>query len=146
MPEKAKKKRRPLRTALIVLGAIVALLIVVSAAALAITEGERREGRNLPIGDVDFSAVPDGTYRGSYAGGRYGWRANEVEVAVSGGKVTQIEVVSSASAPVPEVTDPLFDSVIAAQSLQVDAVSGASITSKAFLKSVEDALVSGAEL
>lgn len=145
MPEKAKKKRRPLRTALIVLGAVVAMFLVVSAAALAITEGERREGRNLPIGDVDFSALTDGTYRGSYEGGRYGWRANEVEVIVSGGKVTQIKVISSASAPVSAVTDPLFESVIAAQSLRVDAVSGASITSKAFLKSVEDALVSGAE-
>jgi uncharacterized protein with FMN-binding domain len=137
------KKHKPLRIVLAVLGIVLGVLVVVSVAALAITEGERREGRDLPIAGVDFSSLPDGTHHGSYEGGRYGWRANEVDVTVSGGKVTQIEVVKSASAPVPNVTDPLFARVVAAQSLQVDTISGATITSKAFLKSVEDALTSG---
>jgi uncharacterized protein with FMN-binding domain len=34
----------------------------------------------------------------------------------------------------------LFDRVIEAQSLQVDAISGATLTSKAYLKAVENAL------
>lgn len=41
----------------------------------------------------------------------------------------------------PELTDKLYDSVIKAQSLKVVTVSGATITSKAYLKSVENALV-----
>ena len=143
MSKREGKKHKPLRIALAVLGIVFGVLVVVSLAALAITEGERREGRELPIADVDFSALPDGTYHGSYEGGRYGWRASEVEVTVSGGRVTQIEVVKSATPPTLALTERLFAQVIAEQTLQVDAYSGATITSKAFLKSVEDALTSG---
>ena len=40
----------------------------------------------------------------------------------------------------PEVTQELFDNVIAAQSIDVDVLSGATVTSKAYLKSIENAL------
>jgi len=122
--------------------AILGVIVVVLAGGLIFTEGERREGRNLSIKAVDFGAIPDGTYRGKYEGGRYKWRANEVEVTVSSGKVTEIEVAGNPAAPILKVTDPLFDRVIDAQSLQVDTISQATITSKAYLKSVEKALTS----
>jgi uncharacterized protein with FMN-binding domain len=143
VPKEAKKKRRGLRVTLIVLGSILVLLVVGSLVALGVTEPERREGRNLPIAAVDFKAVPNGTYRGKYEGGRFGWRANEVKVTVANGKLTDIVVVESAVQPVPDaVLEPLFKHVIAAQSLQVDTISQATITSKSYLKSIEDALVS----
>ena len=143
MPKEGKKKRRGLRITLIVLASIVGLLVVISLVGLAVTEPERREGRDLPIAAVDFKAVPDGTYRGKYAGGSRGWRANEVKVTVANGKVTDIEIVDSEVKPIPTaVVDPLFKHVIAAQSLQVDTISQATITSKSYLKSVEDALTS----
>jgi uncharacterized protein with FMN-binding domain len=122
---------------LIVVGVIGGVLL----GGLAFTEGERREGRNLPIAVVDFGAIPDGTYRGKYGGGKYKMRANEVRVTVSSGRVSEIELVKSANKPVPEITEPLFGRVIQAQSLQVDTISGATITSKSFLKSVENALI-----
>jgi len=136
MRDKASRKGRALGVVLIVLGVIVAVLL----GALAVTEPERREGRNLPIGVVDFAATPNGTYLGKYDGGMWKMRANEVRVTVSAGKVTDIDVVKSANKPVPEITGPLFDRVRKAQSLQVDTISGATITSKSFLKSVENAL------
>lgn len=142
MSKRDNGKRKPWKVALIVIGAIFGVAALASLAALAITEGERREGRNLPIAEVDFSALPDGTYTGSYAGGKYGWRANTVRVTVSSGKVTEIEVVKSATKPVRGITEPLFERVIKAQSLHVDTISGATITSKAYLKSVESALAS----
>jgi uncharacterized protein with FMN-binding domain len=141
MPKRERRKRRVLSTILIVFGAIIGLLALVSVIGLAATEPERREGRNLPIAAVDFKTVPDGGYRGRYAGGRWGWRANEVQVTVNNGQLTSIEVVDSKVKPVPaQVTAPLFDRVIKAQSLQVDTISQATITSKSFLKSVENAL------
>ncbi len=141
MPKRERRKRRVLTTVLIVFGVIIGLLALVSVIGLAVTEPERREGRNLPIAVVDFKAVPDGNYRGKYAGGRWGWRANEVQVTVDNGQLTSIEVVDSKVKPVPEqITAPLFDRVVKAQSLQVDTISQATITSKSFLKSVENAL------
>lgn len=143
MPKNERKKRRVFTTILIVFGVIIGLLVLISGIGLAVTEPERREGRNLPIGKVDFSTVPDGTYRGKYAGGSKGWRANEVQVTVDNGQVTDIEVLDCKVKPVPEkVTEPLFDRVIKAQSLQVDTISQATITSKSYLKSVELALQS----
>lgn len=119
---------------------VIGLVIVVLLGALAYTEGERREGRNLPIGDVDFATITDGTYHGTYEGGRYKWRANEVDVTVANGRVVDIDITTAANKPAATVTETLFERVVQAQSLQVDAVSSATITSKSFLKSIENAL------
>lgn len=140
MGERTRGKGRALMTVLTVLGVVVGVAVVVLVGAILFTEGERREGRELPIAAVDFAAVPDGTYLGKYEGGRYKWRANEVRVTVSSGRVTDIHVLKSATRPVPEITAPLFERVIRAQSLKVDTITQATITSKSYLKSVENAL------
>ncbi|MDD3704985.1 MAG: FMN-binding protein [Clostridiaceae bacterium] len=70
----------------------------------------------------------------------YKWRANKTEVTVSSGKVTDIKILEHKENRKPEFTGKLYNSVIEAQSLQVDTVSGATLTSKAYLKSVENAL------
>lgn len=103
---------------------------------------EHREARGLPLNAVDFGRLQDGTYRGAYAGGMYRWRANTCEVTVTDGKVTDIQLVGSQD-PGGGHTDyaMLYDRVIAAQSLQVDTISGATLTSKGYLQAVENALL-----
>ncbi|MNN75750.1 Electron transport complex subunit RsxG [compost metagenome] len=59
---------------------------------------------------------------------------------MSSGKVTDIKVLEQTEKKTPEFTEELFGRVIQAQSLQVDTISGATLTSKAFLKGVEGAL------
>jgi uncharacterized protein with FMN-binding domain len=105
------------------------------------TSGERQEGKTLPITDVDFKQLNDGTYIGEYEGGKNKWRANKVQVTVSSGKVTDIKILEHKENQSPEFTDKIYNRVIESQSLQVDTISGATITSKAYLKSVENALV-----
>ncbi|WP_219620963.1 FMN-binding protein [Bacillus sp. V3-13] len=121
---------------------IILVIFVVTGlgGALIFTSGERREGRSLPITDVDFKQLNDGTYIGKYEGGMYKWRANEVQVTVSSGKVTDIKLLKHKENQSPEFTDKLYNRVIKSQSLQVGTISGATITSKAYLKSVENAL------
>ncbi|WP_025691912.1 FMN-binding protein [Paenibacillus zanthoxyli] len=102
---------------------------------------ELREGKNLPLTGVDFKRLADGTYTGTYEGGRFKWRANEVQVTVSSGKVARIALLKSTEGRPSEFTNELYDKVIRSQSLQVDTISGATITSKAYLKAVEDALL-----
>jgi len=72
----------------------------------------------------------------------YKWRANECQVPVSSGKVTGIQLVGSKD-PGGKNTqhEVLYDRVIQAQSLQVDTISGATLTSKAYLQAVENALI-----
>ena len=103
---------------------------------------EHLEARNLPLKVIDSSKLKDGTYHGAYEGGMYKWRVNECQVTVAAGKVTAIQLTSSKD-PGGKNTQHqvLYDRVIQAQSLQVDTISSATLTSKAYLKAVENALV-----
>jgi len=109
--------------------------------ALVFTAGERREAQNLPIAAVDFRKLNDGAYIGKYEGGMKKLRANEVEITVASGKLTGIKILQHKENQTAEFTDRLYQRVLEAQSLQVDTISGATLTSKAYLKSVEDALI-----
>jgi len=103
---------------------------------------EHDEARNLPINDVDFSTLNNGSFIGEYEGGMYKWRANKVQVVVASGRVEEIKLISSSDPGAKNTNQALlFDRVMKAQSLQVDAISGATLTSKAYLKAVENALV-----
>lgn len=102
---------------------------------------EHKEAKSLPLANIDFKNLNDGTYIGEYAGGMYKMRTNKVQITVSSGKVTDIKVLEQKYKLGPEFTDKLYDRVIKAQSLQVDTISGATLTSNACLKSVEDALI-----
>ena len=133
-------KRKGRRRVWIAVMALVLLLVLGAGGALLFTEGERREARNLPIKSVNFQRLHDGTYIGEYAGGKYKWRANQVQVTVSGRKVTSIKLLAHAQNQSAASSDELFGRVIQSQSLQVDTISGATLTSMAYLKAIENAL------
>ena len=103
---------------------------------------EHKEARNVTIENIDFPSLADGTYTGYYEGGMYKWRECEVEVTVSLGKVKEIKLLNSKDPGGNNADhDKLFNRVINEQSLQVDALSGATLTSKAYLKAIEIALL-----
>jgi len=102
---------------------------------------EHEEARNLPLDAVDFSRLRDGTYVGEYEGGMYKWRANSVRVLVASGKVAEIEPVAGVVDPKVGSVKMLYDRVISEQSTQVDTISGATLTSKAYLQAIENALL-----
>lgn len=119
---------------------IIAVLGIGGAIGWPYLSKEHNEAKNLPLNGVDFSRLNDGTYIGVYEGGMYKWRANKVQVTVSSGKVTDIKIQEHKENQSAEFTGKLYDRVIKAQSLQVDTISGATLTSKAYLKAVENAL------
>jgi len=94
----------------------------------------------------DLSAKASGDYQGSYtialpAGAIAMSRRWEVTVTVDASHaMSAIAVDYPASYPDEGMIDTLKARVLAAQSLDVDAFSGATYSSKAFLKAVEDAL------
>jgi uncharacterized protein with FMN-binding domain len=138
MRRKGKSKMKVLIIVLIIL----IILGIGGAIGWLFVSKEHREARNLPLNAVDFTKLKDGTYTGEYEGGMYKWRANKVQVTVSSGKVTDIELISP-SDPSKNGVPPeeLYNRVIESQSLQVDAISGATLTSKAYLQAVENALI-----
>jgi uncharacterized protein with FMN-binding domain len=93
--------------------------------------------KNLTIDNIDISSIPDGDYQGAFSGWRW---SNELLVTVNNGRITDIKVLKDVAIPNDEYTQELFNSVIEKQSLQFDVVSGATVTSKAYLKSIQNAL------
>lgn len=138
-----RKGRRVAGGCAIVLLIVVAVLAVAGAIGWSFLAKEHREARSLPVNAVDFDKLKDdGVYHGVYEGGMYGWRYNECNVTVQDGRVTAIQLVGSQD-PGRENTahKMLYDRVIAEQSLQVDTISGATLTSKAYLQCIEAALL-----
>jgi uncharacterized protein with FMN-binding domain len=124
----------------------IIVLVVLTAAGIPAGIGisklnkEHAEARNVSLNGVDFNSLIDGEYTGSYEGGMFKWRANTVKVVVSEGKLSEIEPISGVIDQGKGSTKMLYDRVIANQSLMVDTISGATLTSKGYLKAVEIAL------
>lgn len=104
--------------------------------------GSEAGGQSAPASSAAPSAAKyrDGTYEGSGMGYRGG--TTTVSVTVRGGKITDVEVVSTGDSPrffdraYPVVTQ----SILGSQTSQVDAVSGATYSSNGIMQAVADAL------
>ncbi len=93
---------------------------------------------------ASYGQYKDGTYTGSTASNMY--EDIQVAVTVSGGKITNVTtpVVNSGSGHSEQINSyalpQLNQQAIAAQSAQIDGVSGASFTSQSYTQSLQSAL------
>ncbi|MCG8541170.1 MAG: FMN-binding protein [Clostridia bacterium] len=92
----------------------------------------------MVINEVDINGMQDGTYAGNFDGRRW---SNELEVEIEGQKITSIKIVNDIKFPMEGIAEKVFNQVIEEQSTAVDVISGATVTSKAYLKSIENALL-----
>lgn len=120
----------------IVLVLLLSLMTIFVSGMFWLTRG-LTEGENLSVGTVDLNNIDNGIYYGQLKMGRW---SNQLYVTVENHQITNIEVKKRVSIDSEELRISLFESVIRSQSLQVDAVSEATITSNAYLKSIENAL------
>lgn len=128
---------KTLKVVLIILAVIV--LLAVACAIFISQAGKNLEAlSDIPIEDVDLSAVPDGTYKGSYNAFPI---AVEVEVTVQGHKITAIDLIKHSNGQ-GKAAEAIPGMVVRAQSPRVDAISGATYSSKVILLAIEDALTS----
>jgi uncharacterized protein with FMN-binding domain len=81
----------------------------------------------------------DGTYRGAYDLSGTPVKVT-LDVRLQNAHITGIEIVKHSCSPIGKKAEKITDRIIEEQSLQIDAVSGATGSSKAILKAVEDAL------
>jgi len=147
---KASRKRKLWRIPVIIL----ALLVAFALAGFFLDAPSRQEAASLTFGEIDFSRLQDGTFRGSYRGTKGSLRDATVEIVVEDGDVTEIRVLSGAvdeNGALLELAEgksirDLFDAVLQNESLQVDAISGATLTCNAHLKALESALLQAQQL
>ncbi len=95
------------------------------------------DAKSIEFEEIDLSQLKDGEYLGNY-------EIFPVKVAVKttvkSGEITKIELLehfNGKGKPAEKITD----NIIEKQSLQIDAVSGATVSSIAIKKAVEDSLL-----
>jgi uncharacterized protein with FMN-binding domain len=120
-----------------ILIALGVFILLIGGAFAAITNG-LSEGQNVVLNGIDLTGVSDGDYTGTYEHGRW---TNTVIVHVEASAITGIDIVQDVAAEnLTDCSDEIFRRVLESQNTQVDAVSGATVTSKAYLKAIEDAI------
>jgi uncharacterized protein with FMN-binding domain len=118
-----------------VLGMLIGLSMALSLGGCKFTEDIDK----LVINDIGLASVKDGTYEGEQSNKPV---TAAVRVLVQGGRIDSIKILSHGHGP-GHGADAIVDRVVAAQSLKVDSVSGASYSSKVMLKAIENALEKG---
>jgi len=93
--------------------------------------------RNIHIENIDLTKVNDGIYQGEAKAGSYTYK---VTVKVDNHKIVNINGVNNRKSPYVTYAEGVFTKIVKQQNLSVDTVSGATTTSKAFMKAAENAL------
>ncbi|WP_238882753.1 FMN-binding protein [Clostridium sp. YIM B02551] len=101
----------------------------------------QKQVNDIIISEVDLTKVPDGTYEGST---ETLWVAAEVKVTVKSHKITKIDLVKH-KYDRGKPAEVLVDKVVEDQKVKIDTVSGATVSSKVILKSIENALESASK-
>ena len=112
------------------------LLVIALVGVIFISRG-LKPGMNLVINDLNLSSISDGMYNGKYNDGRW---SNEMNVTIKDHKIIKIDVVKDVTFSLPKVTEAILSQVIEKQNTNIDVISGSTVTSKAYLKSIENAL------
>jgi len=98
-----------------------------------------RQAKTLAAEDIsapNLEDIPDGTWQGQV---EWGMLAVTVDVTVAGGEITGIELVKHDNGR-GEKAEIIIEDILAAQTLEVDTISGATLSSKAILHAIADAM------
>ena len=120
-----------------VLVVVVCLVVLAGGFLFYLTRGLNKV-KELDFTDIDLENIEDGLYRGEFESGRF---TNKIEVKVENKQIVDLTIKEDVTFALSEVPEKLFDNIFETQSLDVDVVSGATVTSNAYLKAIEDALV-----
>ena len=96
----------------------------------------KRAVKETTFSNLDISNVPDGVYIGEYD---VDFVYAKVEVTVQNGVITNIDILEHKNGRGSRA-EVVVDRIVEEQKIEVDAVSGATLTSDTVLKAMENAL------
>ncbi len=120
-----------------VVAIVVIILVLIGIVGIAILSRGLDEVGDLTIEKIEASYLKDGTYLGEYDYGRW---ANKLQVTIRDGQILSIEILYNTRFDREDVTKIILERVLAEQTTDIDIVSGATVTTKAYLKAIENAL------
>jgi uncharacterized protein with FMN-binding domain len=95
--------------------------------------------KNLTAKMPDLVQKADGIYRGSHDLSGTPVKVT-LDVIIQNQKIIKIEIVKHSCSPIGKKAEKIIDQIIYSQNLDIDAISGATASSKTILKAVENAL------
>lgn len=131
--------RKRTKIILVVIAAMLLCGLGIGAKFMLDVQAYQNEMAAMEIGELNLSGVPDGTYEGSYDADLI---KVQVAVTVEDQRIIDIALLeheNGKGAPAEAV----IPHVIESQSLDVEAVSGATNSSKVILKAIETAVAAG---
>ena len=87
----------------------------------------------------NLSLIADGVYRGNYDMASTPVKAT-VEVLIQNHQIIRINILEHTRSPIGKKAERIIDVITERQSLDVDVISGATVSSKTLIKAVENAL------
>jgi uncharacterized protein with FMN-binding domain len=127
------------RTKKILIGIAIALVLIAIAAFIFMNKAnaDLEQLSNMKIENVNLGDIADGDYEGEY---KVFPVSVEVKVSVANHKISNIVIEKHFNGQ-GKPAEAIVDQVIATQTLQVDAITGATYSSKVILKAIENALI-----
>ncbi|MFP4456906.1 MAG: FMN-binding protein [Clostridia bacterium] len=121
-----------------IIGILFALILVAIVIGVNLTKATRKVDALLleDIKKINLTEIEDNTYTGFYDAGLV---KVEVEVEVVNNEITGIDLMKHTNGK-GEPGEAVIENILENQSLQVDTIAGATISSKAIIKAVENAL------
>jgi len=124
----------------IIIACAVGLIAVISIGMFALSRGLSYM-EAIELHGINMAAVSDGSHTGIFEHGRF---TNTLTVHVQGGRIMGISIDDDVwGAWVTNASGEVIDRVIEAQDTRIDAVAGATVTTTAYLKAIENALIGG---
>lgn len=133
-------KVKIIRIILIILSIFIALLFAAYLFIILPQQKALKTVRSMEIQKIDGSMLKDGTYRGDF---EYSNTGVVVLVTVHDHQISRIEILKGGSNQYGLLAESITDSVLLANSTDVDVITGSTTTSKALLKAIENALKKG---
>jgi len=128
-----KTKLKVNRKIVIVSGIVIGILLAMSSV---MQYSQLVHYRSLPITEINLSYIDDGKYVGK---ANYGFEY-EVKVHVKNHKIENIEIIKNRDSFYARLAEGIKHKIIREQKVNIDAVTGATTTSKILMKAVETAL------
>ncbi|MEK3767000.1 FMN-binding protein [Paenibacillus sp. FSL R5-0887] len=146
---KRRGKKRKFNKWIIVLSILCGITVIGWIGGILLSAPGRHEVQQLTIHAIDIQKLREGSYVGEYIGIKDHSRDTKVKATISAGRLSDIKILKGALDNTGNPAElkgglsigDLFGHVIESQSLQVDVISGATLTSKTHLKALENALL-----
>ncbi len=126
-----------MKKVVMILGSSVGVLVVSIIGVILWLSSNLDALETVELNNASLTTLEDGTYTGECDEGRW---SVEVEVRVEDGKIADITMLEDVSIPEDGVFEHIRHEVVEHETLDVDAVSGATLTSNAYLTAIDDAL------